>query len=252
MKNFEICDILNPSRKGIVDVWNAFMVEGADFSTNNHDIPFSPTTATFLPETIIDWCEARELYNDAVARRDKNFYSNAFVCFFIDDKKFADDGSVSEKGNDIWRENKFVLKVLRHFAGAITPDFSLNQDFPYPIKIYNVYRARAFGYWLGKNGIAVINSVRWGTPETYDYMFDGLPTDDMLCIGTVGGSPFKLEDRERFEEGLRELVRRLHPRCIIVYGSANYPCFDALRESGIEVISYPSRTARVFEGRRDV
>ena len=49
LKNFEICDILNPSRKGIVDVWNAFMVEGADFSTNNHDIPFSPTTATFLP-----------------------------------------------------------------------------------------------------------------------------------------------------------------------------------------------------------
>ena len=59
----------------------------------------------------------------------------------------------------------------------------------------------------------------------------------------------KLEDRERFEEGLRELVRRLHPHTIIVYGSANYPCFKELEKQGIKILAYPGKTSRVFAGR---
>ena len=50
-----------------------------------------------------------------------------------------------------------------------------------------------------------------------------------------------------FEEGLEELVRVLTPHTILVYGSANYPCFDQLFERGIRVISYPSHTASAFE-----
>lgn len=36
-------------------------------------------------------------------------------------------------------------------------------------------RMRAYGYWLGKNGIPVINNIRWGTPETFEYCFEGIP-----------------------------------------------------------------------------
>ena len=118
MKTFENYGIIEPRRNGIVDVWNAFMVEGADFSTNNHDVPFSPTTATFRPEAIIDWCEARELYKDAVARRDKNFYSNAFVCFFIDDKKFADDGSLSDDGYETISQ-PFTISIIHPIPKAM-------------------------------------------------------------------------------------------------------------------------------------
>ena len=77
----------------------------------------------------------------------------------------------------------FVLEVLRHFAGAITPDFSTYQDFPEPLKIYNTYRMRVYGYWLGKDGIAVYNNARWGTPETWCYCYDGLPNDSVICVG---------------------------------------------------------------------
>lgn len=123
----------------------------------------------------------RRPYN-ALARKDNEFFCNAFVCWFIDDYKF--DGP-----RGIWHDSAHVLKVLRHFAGAITPDFSTYQDFPEPLKIYNTYRMRAFGYWLGKNGIPVINNVRWGTPESWRYCFDGIPDNSIVCIGTVGGSP---------------------------------------------------------------
>ncbi|MBO4476758.1 MAG: DUF4417 domain-containing protein [Lachnospiraceae bacterium] len=252
MNKLKTCGKLKPIRSGIHDVWNAFMVEGADFGTNSNDIPFCPTTAKAIPKRIVDWDEARKIYSEAIARHDNRFHYDAFVCFFVDDRKFSNECSESEKGYNIWREYLFVLKVLRHFAGAITPDFSLCQDFPHPIKIYNVYRMRAYGFWLGKNGIPIINGVRWGTSETYNYVFDGLPHNSVLCIGTSGGSPRKLVDRDRFEAGLQELINRLHPHTILVYGSANYRCFDTLRQNGITIIEYPSRTARVFEGRRRV
>ncbi|MCR5485126.1 MAG: DUF4417 domain-containing protein [Clostridiales bacterium] len=230
-------------RKGCKDIWNAYMCEGADFSHSKNDIPFCPTTATEIPEAIIPWDEAKRLYRNAIARGDKSFFYDAFVCWYIDDYKF--DGP-----RGIWHDSAFVLKVLRHFAGAITPDFSTYQDFPEPLKIYNTYRMRTFGYWLGKNGIAVINNVRWGTPESWRYCFDGIPDNSIVCIGTVGGSPRKLIDRKRFEEGPDELVRVCDPQTILVYGSAKYPCFDKLIDHGIKVVSYPSHTATAFERRR--
>ena len=109
---------------------------------------------------------------------------------------------------------------------------------------------RAFGYWYGKQGGAVINNVRWGTPETYDYCFNGIPKNDIVAIGTSGGSPRKLVDRKRFEDGLDEMVKRLNPHTIIVYGSANYDCFEKLKEQGINIIDFPSQTAKAFERRK--
>lgn len=217
------------------------MCEGAVFSSN--DIPLCPTTARKVPETIITWDDAKRLYRNAKARKDEDFFCNAFVSWFIDDYKF--DGP-----RGIWHDCDYVLKVLRHFSGAITPDFSTYQDFPAPLKIYNTYRMRAFGYWLGKNGIAVINNCRWGTQETWNYCWDGIPLDGIVCIGTVGGSPRKLVDRKRFEDGLEELVRVLQPHTILVYGSANYPCFEKLINKGIRVISYTGNTASAFNKRR--
>ena len=36
----------------------------------------------------------------------------------------------------------------------------------------------------------------------------------------------------------------------IVYGSAKYNCFEKLKIQGINIIEFPSRTARAFEGRK--
>ena len=230
----------NIIRNGCKDSWNAFMCNGADFSKN--DIPFCPTTAEIVPKDIKTWEEAKQIYKREVAK-DKDFYCNAFICFYIDDYKF--DG---ERG--IWTRYNFALKVIKHFAGVITPDFSTYQDFPFPLKIYNTYRMRAYGYWLGRNGIAVINNVRWGTEESYQYCFDGIPKNSIVAIGTVGGSPRKLDDRARFEDGLFKMVEVLQPHTIIVYGSANYSCFENLRERGIRIVSFKSCTAAFYDRRR--
>ena len=225
-------------RNGCKDVWNAFMVQGDSFTEN--DIPFCLTTAEKAPHSIIAWDEAKAIYKKNRIKGDLNY--PAYVCWYTDDYKF--DGS-----RGIWHNCNFALKVLSHFAGAITPDFSTYQDFPEPWKLYNTYRMRAYGYWLGKNGIKVINNVRWGTAETYRYCFDGIPKNSIVAIGTCGGSPRKLTDRNRFEDGLSEMTKRLKPHTIIAYGSAKYECFEKLKEKGIKIIDFPSQTARAFERR---
>ena len=228
-------------RKGCKDIWNAFMCEGIRYDEN--DIPFCPTTATKLPREIITWEEAKSIYKQNLASGNTTFQKDAFVCWYTDDYKF--DGA-----RGIWQNGAPALEILRHFAGAITPDFSTYQDFPEPLKIYNTYRMRVFGYWLGKNGIGVINNVRWGTEVTYHYSFAGIPKNSVVAIGTCGGSPRKLKDRKRFEEGLEELARELSPHTIVVYGSANYSCFEKLKTQGIKILSFQSKTAQAFN-RRD-
>lgn len=110
---------------------------------------------------------------------------------------------------------------------------------------------RAFGHWYGNIcKKQVVNNVRWGTEETFGYCFDGIEENSIVAIGTVGGSPRKLADRERFERGLFEMAKRLKPRCIIVYGSASYPCFVRLRSGGMRILQFSARTASFYEGRR--
>lgn len=229
-------------RNGLRDIWNAYMCRGASFA--KYDIPICPTIVSTLPKQILTWEEAKRLHKKFV-RKDKKYISEAFVCFYIDDYKF------DSVRNSIWLYPWIALRILKHFRGIITPDFSLYQDFPYPVKIWNIYRMRAFGFWAGRQGLEVINNVRWGTSETYDYCFEGIERNSVVAIGTVGGSPRKLIDRSRFEEGLEELVKRITPAIVIVYGSSNYPCFDMLREAGIMVISFKGSTAAYYEGRRN-
>lgn len=167
----------------------------------------------------------------------------SFLHSYMDDYKF--DGP---KG--VWSNPRLTLEVLKHFSGVITVDFSTYLDFPEPVNTYATYRMRLLGYWWGKNKLAVINNVRWGPKESYDYCFEGIPQNSVVAIGTVGGSPKRVIDRERFEQGFFEMIRKLKPHTIIVYGSSKYPCFEGAEKMGISVIAYPSHTARYWEARK--
>ncbi|MCR4929399.1 MAG: DUF4417 domain-containing protein [Lachnospiraceae bacterium] len=249
MKNKKLTTITHQSdstveskiRSSCRDVWNAFMAEGTKFG--QHDIPFCPTTATELPKDQLTWDEAKSIYHKHIKQKNYDFYVNAFINWYTDDYKF-------DNSHGIWYESNKALEIIQHFAGIITPDFSTYQDFPIPIKLYATYRMRMFGYWAGNKGIRVINNVRWGTEETYSYCFEGIPDNSIVSIGTVGGGPRKLNNRERFEKGLYKMVEVLHPHTILVYGSANGECFYNLSKQGIKIVSYPSKTARDFERRK--
>ena len=103
------------------------------------------------------------------------------------------------------------------------------------------------GRWFGVNEISVINNVRWGTEETWEYCFDGIPYNSIVSIGTVASGIKKLENRPGFEKGLFKMVECLNPHTIIVYGSANYDCFRTLADNGIRIVSFPSDTSLAFK-----
>ena len=234
----------NVPRTGCHDMWNAFMLKDAEFVIGS-DIPVCHSTKDIIPRELISYEDAKHIYKTKL-NNEPDFFVDAFVHFYIDDQKF--DGP----RDGIWNNPHKALDIIRHFAGAITPDFSTNADFPDAIKRYNTFRMRAFGHWLVSNNITVINNARWGTFETWDYCFDGIPLNSIISIGTVASGLHKLENRPLFEDGLRRLIEVVHPTIIIIYGSSKHSIFDELRKHKIKIISFPSKTSLAFNKRKEV
>lgn len=219
------------------DVWNAFMVEGATFIS---DIPYCPTTGE-IPKSLVNWQEACQLFRKNSILKNNDFKCDSYITFNLDDYKF-------DKGkNDIWANPSRAIRIIKHFEGIITPDFSTYIDMPEPIKYYNTYRMRAFGYFCVKCGIKVINNVRWDISNNYSYCFLGIPKDSIVLIGTVGSKLKLKENYVLFEDGFFKMVEELRPKVIITYGSANYPCFLKAQKMCIKVVQYDSRTNKSFK-----
>ena len=230
--------IIHSKRTGIRDLWGAYMVVGAKMSV--HDIPLCPTTAKELPEALLSYKEAKRYHNEMMRLGHPNYHVHAFVHFFVDDRHF--DG----KESSIWDNPKRLFTILDYFDGMITVDYSDFADFPDPIKRTAIYRMRALGYYAGRLGYQVINGMRWGTPETWSYCFDGVEKQSVLCVGTVASGLKELENRPVFERGIMEMCRRLEPETIIVYGSAGLPVFQEIRALGVKVKQYPSEASMRF------
>ena len=220
-------------RKGSKDIWNAFMLRGVSF--DREDIPFCPTTAVEMPRELISFWELKTIHKREMKSGNTDYHVNAFVHFYGDDQKF--DGP----REGVWEKSQEAIEILRHSDGFITPDFSTYLDFGDPVRRFNTYRMRAFGAWAGQLG-PVLNNVRWGWAETYCYDFAGISSESVVAIGTVASDLRNRNAMEFFECGLREMVRVLRPKVIIVYGSSNYECFRELERRGIKILSFDSKT----------
>ena len=61
-----------PIRKGLRDIWNAFMTDGAHYTI--HDIPYCPSTAPNPPISLIGYDETNHAE-----------HTESFVHFYMDD-----------------------------------------------------------------------------------------------------------------------------------------------------------------------
>lgn len=214
------------------------MVKNASFTEN--DMPICPTTAGALPERLISYKEAKTIFNKRKGK-EPHFHEGSFVHFYLDDQAF--DG----KRTSIWLYPKKAYEILKHFEGIIVPDFSTYSDFPEPLKRWNYYRMNAFGYWYGTLcGKRVINQARWDYQDSFSYCFDGIRKGDAVAIGTVASGLKEGQNKERFEEGLKELIRTKHPSALLIYGGTNSPIFKALEQEGIRIVRYQSETDTHF------
>ena len=93
------------------------------------------------------------------------------------------------------------------------------------------------------NGVKVIPNIRFNDERTYDFCFDSVEKNKVVAIGTYGCIKTKI-DREYFKKGLKELVTRLTPKTIIVYGAAPDSIFKPYKDKGIKIVSFDSEFSK--------
>lgn len=165
----------------------------------------------YIPKELIS-------FNYAMSSKNKN----VGVHFYVDDYQFE----------RIWNNPYRYISLLKQYKCIFSPDFSLYQDMPLAMKIWNVYRSRVIGQFYQKFGIKVIPTISWSGEDTYSFCFDGIPKGSIVSISTVGIIRNK-ESMQMFKNGVDEMTNRIHPKSILIYGHrVNYDFGD------IEVIYY--------------
>lgn len=131
---------------------------------------------------------------------------NVGIHCFIDDYQFE----------RLWNSPQLYIDDILKFDCILTPDFSLYMDMPLAMKIWNVYRSRLLGQFWQDCGMEVIPTVQWAEPATYEFCFDGIPQNSVVAVSTIGVK--KGESLAIWNDGMHEMIKRLKPQTILVYG----------------------------------
>lgn len=103
---------------------------------------------------------------------------------------------------------------------AITPDFSIYQEFPLAAQIWNTYRNRWCGALWQSRGITVIPSISWSDERSFEFCFLGVEYGSPVAISTQG-IKWSPEVTEYFYKGYNEMIDRINPRFVICYGKVH-------------------------------
>ena len=204
------------------DVFRSFLVSEAQYG-GKFELP-AIKTSSLLPESVIP-------FSKAMNKSCKCF--DSWIVFYEHDNGFE----------RLWHNPKAYLSKLKKFKGIISPDFSLYRNMPLAMQIWNTYRGRALAAWLQRNGVEIIPNVRFNDERTYEFCFDGIEKFKTVALGTHGCIKRRI-DKDYFKDGLAEMVKRLSPRTIIVYGSAPDDIFKKYRDMGINIKPFESEFSK--------
>lgn len=154
------------------------------------------------------------------------------VHFFLDDYQFE----------RVWADPVAYCDTLSEFDCVFTPDFSLYDDMPEAMKVWNVYRSRLVGQVMQRFGMHVIPTVSWSGERSFSYCFDGIEKGGVVAVSTIGTK----NARPVWENGFAEMVRRLEPAKVLLYGSDTYNDYAKEVAAESEIYFYKQN----FENRR--
>ena len=216
------------SKTIIDDGYSSYLVEGATF-IGKYQIPSLPKHDEILiPKDMIPFDKRNVVKEKDLA-----------IDFYMHDVTFR----------QILTSTSKYLDELSRFAAVISPDCSLYRDMPLCLQITNTYMNRAVGFYLQKHGVYVIPNVRWGDKRSFEFCFQGLPTNDIVCISTHGCIKGE-ENKYYFKLGLEEMLIVLKPQVVLVHGSVPDEVFsDFLSET--KFVHYESYISKMKGGKRN-
>ena len=139
------------------------------------------------------------------------------VHFWLDDYQFQ----------RVWTHPSRYLTLLSQYGAVCQPEFSLYEDFPRAIRIYNAYRNGWLGCFWQDHGLTVIPSIVFSLRDQDEFCWDSYPVDSVVAISSVGNMRSR-EDRACFLRGFSEMETRLMPRKILFYGEIPEEIRDAV------------------------
>ena len=127
------------------------------------------------------------------------------IHFFVDDYRFS----------GIYNNPDRSLERYSQYAFLLTPDFSTYADMDLWRQLESVAKNRWVGaYWQSKGRI-VIPTVSWSDARSFEFCFDGVEQNSTVAVGVIGCK----HSRIGFMRGYNEMLARLHPKKIIVFGT---------------------------------
>lgn len=147
------------------------------------------------------------------------------VHFFLDDYKFE----------QVWTSPTKYTKMFLYYGNIISPTFSVWENQPYALNLFNMYRRRWLARYYQECGVNVLLEVGWAEKDSYDYCFSGIEKGSKVILNTVGTR--MIDNRRLFTEGYSEMLKRLEPSGLYVYGE--FMPLDFNKDFN-NVIYYPS------------
>lgn len=146
----------------------------------------------------------------------------------------ADNSGSVIGGNGTLREaNKRGLKQrIVHTTGDelvvvvrddIAPDFSVYNDMPTCMQLWQHFKSRMFAYMCYQAGLNVIPNLIFSDTRTFSkrngFVFDGIESGGTVCLST-SGCRRNPEYQKGIIEGMKAFLDVCEPQTIIVYGDA--------------------------------
>lgn len=166
------------------------------------------------------------------------------IChFFVDDYQFE----------RVWTNPDKYVSMLRKFKAVAAPDFSMSDDFPTAIKIYNAYRRAWLTRYFQEHGVCMLPTAEWGGEDTLEYAFAGIPKHSPVCVTAAGVVQNALE-RQMFEAGLKALKEQIDSTKLNVFGLVkDVPDFIPQIMGDTEIVVYRNENIRrLRESERNV
>lgn len=222
--------------KNLKDVFGAYLLNGAHYD-GFYDIPvLEKNDKIELPSKLVSYSKLNTIEDDEYV----------YCHFYQDDYVF--DGLYGIWNSLLYNQQYkkgFNFEKLNKIYAVITPDYSLYCDMPRILQIYNVYRSRVVGYFLNKCGYNVVLNVKWTDITSYSYCFSGIEQGSILAVSTLGCLRANA-DKELFMAGLKVLIKRVQPKCIILYGTLNEKLKQIFDENNQNYIFFPSQISEAM------